>query len=407
MEVQVQGYKTSLSVNEVANSPVLSELCDIYGSQTVIDLDLPLHHWLIYRQIIKRLDDEAAAIAAATTEESLVDMIIKPQYDLQADYADQDATAIFVMDFLDNRQQLKLWYEVTTYYYQLDLQTTKTMLQSTSFLLADIDTFFTTTSISQMANYVKQMASLPSNYIQHIILSLFDQATYQHYQRIIQHTSYQAVNNSRVLFGNNDPFIVTHGLGRNPTRQANYNSLPIGRFVHFHQAQNNIIISSSQPVLISPRIANYYKDRRIYKLNELLHSSSGNATSKPHRYPTDMLCACLDPNDRLRSQLSIHGKQSYSCGRDTDILLVSHDNRHSWLPALTTDQISSISKIASANDEDDDSYQPFSAHATDMSYFGFHLRSYNLATKIANGDFYLFLICEIDPFAKILYGFCL
>lgn len=328
--------------------------------------------------------------------------------------------ALYVMDYLENRQQLRLWYEHVYYHYRLDLTDIQQLLQHTSFTMSDIDLFFGSTSISQMIARIKSQSSLPHDYLNHIYNSLYkDNSIYttDYLQQLLFHVNLASVRDY------NSTFTSSAGW---PSCRLKLRWPLINQFIRI---PNSIPLRSDSRAIavISPRVAAHYEKSYVYyslsrvwpinpdsnaipswcggnTLTSQLASkraswspTSGSGYYYDHHYHqqqqsasrgSGLLFICPDSHPYFTVEHTIAGRSTYH--------FFHRDNKvgmHSL--SMVTD------KLLVTND-----YLPLSYHDTGLSLGCYSLQTYNLPTLDDDG-YYCFLVHEIDPISKALYAFSL
>jgi len=280
----------------------------------------------------------------------------------------QTKNALTMMDYLNNYKQLRQWFIVFYDYYNITLNVVKQLLSHTSFTLADINPCFRTKTISDIIPVINSVHihDIHDAYIDHIIHTLYDDNVLTTYKKLSSFSKLKNLYNNNVNIKDGIFIIISkHALvldmSINTLAKLQHNIPPDNK--------NMYII---EPEIISPRIATYYPNENIFSVDY-----QGKSTLLVTTHYSPFLC-----------KLVIRGKTYYAC---------RYDDRDSLKP-ITKDQLPKTTD-----------YIPRSGYKFPINpvFEGMYdLYTYN-PPSTKNRDYYVLLIYELDPIAKILYAFSL
>jgi len=386
VKVEVEGQPLELDDSEVANSTVLTDLISLYGNSVPIQIGVPLTNWLDYVSTLNSLKAVESKTAESRATESKTLAASKCHFRLQTEIARSYQRAIAVMDYLDNKEQLGRWYKMVNSQYKISPSQVKVCLKDTCFLLADIgvEPILLTTDIDKFVADVKNVGRMSNVYIKNIITTLFggdnvygsrDNQTYEVYLTLanLGKNCFHVNNHQTASLG----FIVIN------TKSRVFDDVYLERFVDPNASGNISLSGTSCLMKISPRIAAYYKAKELLRPQQEQH----------HYYyidngdKEDCLCTSKEPNLYLKEIKRNKLSSMYCFIRGVDNVVINN-------------------VIDEADVADGSGYVPLAAHDTGIKIRDFQIQSYNLSTLYAR-DYYIFLVCEVDPFAKALYAFSL
>ena len=417
--VQVAGQQYTLPQSFADDSMVIADMLNYIGvtrdgvvQDTVIPLEIKTDVWLDYWKILPELAatkdyDDKTNNSCCFTDRIKTTLVTKPVLsvtkpvlsvntissswlalpsikklpnDNDNDSDNDDLwkrlfNIIYVIDLLDNRQQLRSFYNYIFNSYNCDLTVINHLLRSTNFKLDDIDPFLTTKTIGEMIPLLKDKVGLSRIYASHIYSTLYEQqmttaeinACFFHVKLSTLHFYNQAGTSSRLAI-------------RCP---------PLSRFVCLYGETQPEDGDIKYPIKISNRIASYYREgeRHIYYARD---SNGKQVTVICHRhYPI------------LRKKL-VHCSCSGKAG-------CKHKLEHfctgeNWIPSTTLDFVTlvAINYILPAETD----YIPLSANSTNLTLGRYTVQTYNLLSLDSDG-YYRLLVYEVDPIARVLYAFAL
>jgi len=266
-------------------------------------------------------------------------------------YDDFTLGALFVIDYLENLQQARDWFygEVTQGGASED-DILKIMNDNTGWIPQDTIPFELITKIGYMIPYLN-IKSLPMSYINNILNRLFTNKQFHLYHEVIKHKDMRSIPHELL-----DEFKKYGFILYDPVDKVEWYS--------DHDVFNFVGDING----ISPRIANYYPNKRIYKLDNRLISTSNDeypylVYTKPRRWD------------------------------EGAIIDWTHD------PAMET-----FAPINNRNQNTN--YKPYSGYDTGIKVLGKKVFSYN-PPSLYGRDYYIFLPHEYDPFTKTIYAFSL
>lgn len=373
VKIEVEGILFELSDLDVKNSTTLSESAVCQGVDQTIKLqNYSLQQWTDYLNILQvcrkvscqASHEEVSCETLQTTTDDDTTITSKINYEFDTEYARQHKNMLQIVDYLNNKQQLQLWYEAVKRYYNMNLAKFSSCLTDTAFTLADLDPIFGVRNISQIAACIRDLKQLPALYIEHICYTLYDKRDYTVYSDLNLHIRdsqnswmFGPVYKSRIR----DNFIIVGNL------EAEVD-VSVGSLVslspYWYQTNPTLV-----PNIISPRVACYYRhSHRIYRVDTFYQ---------------ELLLVCPEVHLYLNRSAGSNGSLITRCVADADDANVEPIN-----DSLT-----------------DSDYVPLATHDSGSKLGGYSLHTYNKLTDYNRG-YYMFLVYEVDPIAKILYAFC-
>jgi len=277
--------------------------------------------------------------------------------------------ALYVIDYLDNVQQFKLWYDDCC---NNNIKFTDIVraVSKTSFTMISADKFFGIQNVGQLLlslNDIPTPSNILANHISHTILTLFNSNTLDVYHEICQYSKLRSVSSNLLVKLKNHKFILT-----------DYDGVPILNYNKWEFSQlsgNTFCIDELQPHIISPRIAPKYKnlsDTNIYAVN-----NNGN----------NCYVVC-------------HGKHQYLdryLNYDDDY----NSNSYEYYCSKTYQGINPVVFTEDAN-----IVTP--QFKSDVKINDYRVYTYN--NILSNSDYYtnrdycLYLVYEVDPISRSLYA---
>lgn len=383
VKVEVEDVLFELSDVDVKYSTTLSESAVCQGvDQTIRLQNYSLQQWTDYLNLLQACRDASRQVSCEASCEASCEVpheeasqetlqtttddntITKIDYEFGTEYARQHKNMLQIVDYLNNKQQLRLWYEAVKRYYNMNLAKFSECLTDTAFTLADLDPIFGMHNISQIAVCIRDLKQLPVLYIEHVCYTLYDKRDYTIYSGLNLHIRdsqsswmFGPVYKSRIR----DNFIIVGNL------EAEVD-VSVGSLVslspYWYQTNPALV-----PNIISPRVACYYRhSHRIYRVNT------------PYQ---ELLVVCPEVHLYLNRSEGSNGSLITRCVADADD--------------------ANVEPISGSLTESD--YVPSGAHDSGSKLGGYSLHTYNKLTDYDRG-YYMFLVHEVDPIAKILYAFC-
>jgi len=270
--------------------------------------------------------------------------------------------ALQVIDYLDNISQAKTWY-LNQYNAGDDHQHIQMLISThTNFLPLDTIPFVLTTNINQMLPYLDNLTVIPQDYIFHIFDKLYP--------------SDIGYNYSYTLFETNDMLpTVADSI-------VKYSYILKSTITHNLYVDDNIILSvpnsclnGPKPAFISPRIAEYYQNNKMYNF-------SNHLITCPYIHAPYLR---LDQNNYHQQQDNINNTN--------EIMICCSPTENKRFMDINLYNPNS-------------SYQPHSGYITEIQIRDYTLLSYNRPSTYGR-DYYVYLPYEQDPYIKVIYAFCI
>jgi len=277
---------------------------------------------------------------------------------------------LYVIDLLEHKSHLTLLHGYVYNHYNCDLVHINQLLKMSSFVLSDIDPFFATKNISQMITLLKGTGSIKRDYIDHIYNVLYK-----------PHMSKQS---SDTCF-----FYVKRDSLRTINSKLVIKYPTIDRFIYLSRQQRCHIYNTKSPVKISPRVAAYYANNSNHSIYQVYDEDHQTLVVCPRSY-----CRLV----KVVNNTNIN-QYHYVCVHDSlDMSLNNYMFNNSY-PTIKFNDINH--DIQQCND-----YIPLSYYNTGLTLGNYVIQTYNLLS-LDQHDYHKLLIYEVDPYAKVLYAFCL
>lgn len=336
-------------------------LIQVENQTSHIPYDIIKHSKLIqdllsYKQKSSNLND---------SEEPIYLGVTKQQWSHYLDFintGNPTVDALRVIDYLDNSQQVVRWYHQRLVMGD-SLVRIRQLFKNTNFRLEELDPWFTTKDIDTIIPYVQHMSQLPTVYIQHIFLTLFNWNLYNIYRLCFDHDNINNIPNRVITALEDGKFVIqnTNSMTVSYNSGALFN-LPVGTCFH-----------DRRPEIISPRLAKQYNNINIYSQGKQLITCPKSAT--PYL-------------QRSYRELPIFGS-------------LETTNHYTICCSPTDNGIQPQQNIYDPN------YTPLlNFHDTGVTISNKHLYCYNIPSTY-NRNYYLYLIYEYDPIANKIYAFSL